>query len=110
MRYLALSLAAFTLSAAPSFAELAGESAEDQRAKSLINKADLKYDVREYTEAIEMYKNIIDRFPKSKYRFTSHLRLGKHYFGEKQYEDAVGQFTNVPRAAKRRRNRRKAFT
>ena len=91
MRYLALSLAAFTLSAAPSFAELAGESAEDQRAKSLINKADLKYDVREYTEAIEMYKNIIDRFPKSKYRFTSHLRLGKHYFGEKQYEDAVGQ-------------------
>ena len=77
------------LLSAPTFAEIAGESAEDKRAEDLLKKADLKYDVREFSEAIDMYKNIIDRFPKSKFRFTSHLRLGKHFFGEKQYSDAI---------------------
>jgi len=79
----------FALSTVTAYAEIAGESAEDKRAEDLLKKADLKYDVREISEAIEMYRNIIDRFPKSKYRFTGHLRLGKHYFSEKQYSNAI---------------------
>jgi len=79
----------FALSTVTAYAEIAGENAEDKRAEGLLKKADLKYDVREVSEAIEMYRNIIDRFPKSKHRFTAHLRLGKHYFEEKQYNDAI---------------------
>jgi tetratricopeptide (TPR) repeat protein len=82
-------LGIFMLSTVSAYGEIAGESAEDKRAEDLLKKADLKYDVKEVSEAIEMYRNIIDRFPKSKYRFTSHLRLGKHYFEEKQYNDAI---------------------
>jgi len=71
-------------------AEAPSESLEDSRAERLLKKADLKYDVREYEDALEMYRNIIDRFPRSKFRYSARLRLGRHYFEQKQYEDAVG--------------------
>ena len=85
-----LVLAASWLFAVSSFAEIPLENAEDKRAEDLLKKGDLRYDVKEYDEAIEIFKNVIDRFPKSKWRYTARLRLGKHFYDEKQYSDAIG--------------------
>jgi len=74
----------------PVSAEAPSESLEDSRAEAILKKADLRYDVREYEDALEMYRNIIDRFPRSKFRYSARLRLGRHYFEQKRYEDAVG--------------------
>ena len=63
-----LVLAASWLFAVSSFAEIPVENAEDKRAEDLLKKGDLRYDVKEYDEAIEIFKNVIDRFPKSKWR------------------------------------------
>ena len=69
---------------------LAEGGIEDKRARELLEKGKLHYDVREYPEALEIYKNVIDRFPKSKYRWAAYLLLGQHWFAKKDYEKAVG--------------------
>ena len=69
---------------------LAGGSIEDLRANKLLDKGRLRYDVGEYPEALEIYKNVIDRFPKSRRRWTALLLIGKHWFSKKDYEKAVG--------------------
>ena len=70
--------------------QAAPEDLEDARAESLLKTADLKYDVREFDEAIDLYRGIIDRYPKSRFRFSARLRLGKHFVEKKDYDKAIG--------------------
>jgi hypothetical protein len=88
MRLLAVTLAFLALIPSSASTELVDGSA-DKPANDLLTGADLKYQARNYPQAIETYKKIISRFPKSAACFTSHLRLGKHSFGEKQFKAAV---------------------
>ena len=67
----------------------AGADLEEKRAADLLSKGDLHYQVREFDEALEIYRNVIDRFPKSKARYTAHLKLGKHFCEKKEYETAL---------------------
>lgn len=79
----------------PKFAEegaaapVRGSIVEDRAAKKLIEAGDARLDASEATKAIEVWKSVIERYPRSKHRFDAHLRLGNYYLSsEKAYDRA----------------------
>lgn len=66
-----------------------GSIVEDRAAKKLIEAGDARLDASEATKAIEVWKSVIERYPRSKHRFDAHLRLGNYYLDqEKAYDRA----------------------
>ncbi|MBI5761402.1 MAG: tetratricopeptide repeat protein [Planctomycetales bacterium] len=60
-----------------------GSIVEDRTAKKLLEAGDARLDASEATKAVEIWKSVIERYPRSRYRFDAHLRLG-NYFLEKE--------------------------
>ena len=56
-----------------------GSIIEDRAARKLIQAGDLRYDAGEYEKAIEIWKSVVERYPRSKVRFNAHLKLGEHH-------------------------------
>lgn len=88
--------------AQPPAAPLEGETAvrgsivEDRLAKKLIEAGDARIDADEGSKAVEIWKSVIERYPRSKHRFEAHLRLGNYFLDkERAYERARPHFEAV---------------
>lgn len=60
-----------------------GSIVEDRAAKKLIEAGDARLDANEATKAVEIWKSVIERYPRSRLRFDAHLKLG-HYFLDRE--------------------------
>src|SRR5262245_15975410 len=55
-----------------------GSLVEDRAAAKLVEAGDARYDADEPAKAVEVWESVIERYPRSKVRFTAHMRLGKY--------------------------------
>lgn len=70
-----------------------GSIVEDRLAKKLIEAGDARVDADEGSKAVEIWKSVIERYPRSKFRFEAHLRLGNYLLDkERAYERARPHF------------------
>lgn len=73
-----------------------GSIVEDRAAKKLIEAGDARLDADEASKAIEIWKSVIERYPKSRLRFDAHLRLGSYYLDrDRSYDRARTHFEAV---------------
>lgn len=56
-----------------------GSFVEDQAARKLLEAGDARLEAEEASKAVEVWKSVIERYPRSKFRFDAHMRLGKHF-------------------------------
>ena len=83
-------------SAEPARPALRGSLVEDRAARQLIDAGDARLDADESTKALEIWKSVIERYPRSRVRFTAHIRLGKYYLDrERAYDRARTHFEAV---------------
>lgn len=74
-------------------APIRGSIVEDRAAKKLIEAGDARLDASEAAKALEVWKSVIERYPRSKHRFDAHLRLGNYFLDqEKAYDRARVHF------------------
>lgn len=72
---------------------LRGSIVEDRAAKKLLEAGDARLEAAEETKAIEVWKSVIERYPRSKHRFDAHLRLGNYFLdNQKAYDRARVHF------------------
>lgn len=91
-----LSLSAFAQEEKPSQPVLRGSLVEDRAARKLVEAGDARLDVKETVKALEIWKSVIERYPRSRVRFTAHMRLGKYYLDrERAYDRARSYFEAV---------------
>jgi TolA-binding protein len=70
-----------------------GSIVEDRAAKKLLEAGDARLDASEATKAVEIWKSVIERYPRSRYRFDAQLRLGNYFLErEKAYDRARVHF------------------
>ena len=73
-----------------------GSIVEDRAAKKLIEAGDARYDADEIPKAIEIWKSVIERYPKSRLRFDAQMRLGNYYLErDRSYDRARTHFESV---------------
>lgn len=100
---IALSLAAAGLvsaqqetqqNAAPS--AIRGSIVEDRAARKLMEAGDARLDADETEKALEIWRSVIERYPRSKVRYEAHLRLGDFLLERKRaFDEARGHFEVV---------------
>lgn len=61
----------------------------DTPAQVLANDAELQYKDGNYDESAELFQQLKDRFPYSRYALLADLRVGDAYFKAKRYDEAV---------------------
>ncbi len=64
-----------------------GSIVEDRAAKKLLEAGDARLDASEATKAVEIWKSVIERYPRSRYRFDAHLRLGNYFLDRERVYD-----------------------
>jgi TolA-binding protein len=64
-----------------------GSIVEDRAAKKLLEAGDARLDAGEATKAVEVWKSVIERYPRSRYRFDAQLRLGNFFLDEEKAYD-----------------------
>ncbi|MEZ6091094.1 MAG: tetratricopeptide repeat protein [Pirellulaceae bacterium] len=70
-----------------------GSIVEDRAARKLLEAGDARLDSDESGKAIEIWKSVIERYPRSRYRFDAQMRLGEFYLSkEKAYDRARVHF------------------
>ena len=90
---LAFLCCSFALHAAP---PVRGSIIEDRAARKLNDAGELRYDAGEQEKAIELWRSVIERYPRSKARFQAHLKLGEHHLTKgNAYEKARTHFEAV---------------
>ena len=73
-----------------------GSIVEDRAARKLLEAGDARYDADETNKAVEIWKSVIERYPRSRVRFDAHMRLGEHLLGkERAYDQARTHFEAV---------------
>ncbi|MFM9117958.1 MAG: tetratricopeptide repeat protein, partial [Planctomycetota bacterium] len=73
-----------------------GSIVEDRAAKKLIEAGDARYDADEITKALEIWKSVVERYPKSRFRFDAQMRLGNYYLErDRSYDRARTHFEAV---------------
>lgn len=55
-----------------------GSLVEDRAAAKLVEAGDARFDADEFSKALEVWESVIERYPRSKVRFTAHMRLGDY--------------------------------
>lgn len=58
---------------------LRGSIIEDRTASRLIEAGDARMDANETDKAVEIWESVLERYPRSRYRFVAHMRLGDYY-------------------------------
>ena len=86
-----------TLAQAPAPAAGGGAASliDDKKAKALLDAGDARFEAGELTAAMDLYKSVLDRYPVSRWRFLSRLKMGKQYLTEKKFDLALDQFRRV---------------
>ena len=70
-----------------------GSIVEDRAAKKLLAAGDLRYEADEASKAVEVWQSLIERYPRSRHRFSAHMRLGEHLLRkERAYDKARVHF------------------
>jgi TolA-binding protein len=64
-----------------------GSIVEDRAAKKLLEAGDARLDANEATKAVEVWKSVIERYPRSRYRFDAHLKLGNYFLDRERVYD-----------------------
>ena len=79
--------------AEPTEPAMRGSMVEDRAAKKLLEAGDNRLDSDESNKAVEIWKSVIERYPRSRVRFDAQLRLGNFFLdSEKAYERARVHF------------------
>jgi tetratricopeptide (TPR) repeat protein len=77
-------------------APVRGSIVEDRAAKQLLEAGDARLDADEATKAVEIWKSVIERYPRSKHRYEAHLRLGNYFLDrDRAYDKARAHFEQV---------------
>ncbi len=71
----------------PGAAAVRGSIVEDRAAKKLIEAGDARLDANEATKAVEIWKSVIERYPRSRLRFDAHLKLGNYFLDRERVYD-----------------------
>jgi|694.fasta_scaffold23188_2 tetratricopeptide (TPR) repeat protein len=74
--------AVFTVSQAQEEKAERGSLIEDRAARKLMQAGDARLEVGENEKALEIWENVIERYPRSAIRFEAHLRLADHLLEE----------------------------
>ena len=64
-----------------------GSIVEDRAAKKLLEAGDARLDANEATKAVEIWKSVIERYPRSRLRFDAHLKLGNYFLDRERVYD-----------------------
>ncbi len=73
-----------------------GSIVEDRAAKKLLEAGDARLEAEETEKALEIWRSVIERYPRSKIRFESHLRLGNFLLEKRRaFDEARGHFESV---------------
>ncbi len=81
---------------APPIPKVRGSLVEDRAARKLIEAGDARYESDETAKAIEIWKSVIERYPRSRVRFTAHMRLGGYFLDrDRAYDRARSHFEPV---------------
>ncbi|MEN8783587.1 MAG: tetratricopeptide repeat protein [Akkermansiaceae bacterium] len=59
-----------------------GSIIEDRAARKLLQAGDARLEVGENEKALEIWKSVVERYPRSQIRFEAHLRLADHLLNE----------------------------
>ena len=87
-----LALTFLFLLTSPSHAQR-GSIVEDRAAKKLLEAGDARIEADETEKALEIWKSVIERYPRSKIRFDAHMKIGEFLLEKKSaYEEARRQF------------------
>ena len=88
-----------------------GSIIEDRAARKLIQAGELRYDAGEHEKAIEIWKSVVERYPRSKVRFNAHLKLGEHHLTKgNAYDKARVHFEAVASEENRDESQRASAT
>lgn len=70
-----------------------GSIVEDRAARKLIEAGDARMEGEEASKAVEIWKSVIERYPRSRVRFDAHMRLGQFFLTrERSYDRARTHF------------------
>lgn len=70
-----------------------GSLVEDRAAAKLVEAGDGRFDADEFSKAVEVWESVIERYPRSKVRFTAHMRLGNYLLTrERAFDRARSHF------------------
>jgi tetratricopeptide (TPR) repeat protein len=99
-----LLLASFPLAAQPAVDPAAPDAApalrgsivEDRAARKLIEAGDARYDADELAKALEIWRSVIERYPRSRVRYVAHMKLGEYFLDrDRSYDRARTHFEGV---------------
>lgn len=90
---LATSVFAVSLEAQSS---LRGSITEDRKAKKLLEAGDSRMEADEKAKALEIWRTVLDQFPRSKVRFDAHMRIGEYLLTSKgAFDEARKHFESA---------------
>lgn len=92
-------------------APVRGSLIEDRAAKKLLEAGDARYEADEPSKAVEIWQSVVERYPRSRYRFDAQMRLGDYYLDrERAYDRARSCFEIVADEENRDEAQRAAAT
>jgi tetratricopeptide (TPR) repeat protein len=75
---------------------LRGSIVEDRAARKLIEAGEARFDADEIPKALEIWRSVIERYPRSRVRFTAHMKLGDYFLNrDRSYDRARTHFEEV---------------
>jgi TolA-binding protein len=91
--FLAASVFAVSLQAQ---SPLRGSITEDRKAKKLLEAGDSRMEADEKAKALEIWRTVLDQFPRSKVRFDAHMRMGEYLLTSKgAFDEARKHFESA---------------
>ena len=73
-----------------------GSLIEDRAARKLIDAGDARYEANEVEKALEIWKSVIERYPRSKTRYIAHMKLGVHFLDiDRAFDQARVHFETI---------------
>jgi TolA-binding protein len=75
---------------------LRGSITEDRKAKKLLEAGDSRMEADEKAKALEIWRTVLDQFPRSKVRFDAHMRIGEYLLVSKgAFDEARKHFESA---------------
>ena len=73
-----------------------GSIVEDRAARKLIEAGESRFEAEEIPKALEIWKSVIERYPRSRLRYQAHMKLGDYYLDrDRSYDRARVHFEAI---------------